>query len=70
VLVGFVDSDLAIRINGMERDLFDPDDNLGSHVRTFSCPAATWLGQYQPGDAVVDPEMVGYWQVWYRIERA
>jgi hypothetical protein len=70
VFVGFVDDDLGIRINAMERDTFDPDDNLGSYTRTFSCPAETWLGSYQPGDEPVDPENVGYWQVSYRIERA
>jgi hypothetical protein len=68
VFAGFAEDNLALRINAMERD--DPDDNLGSYVRTFSCSVASWLGQYQPGDEVVDPETVGYWQVWYRIERA
>ena len=70
IFVGFVEDDLGIRINAMERDTFDPDDNLGSYTRTFSCPAETWLGSYQPGDEPIDPEDVGYWQVSYRIERA
>ena len=39
IWVGFVEDDLGIRINAMERDTFDPDDNLGSYTRTFSCPA-------------------------------
>jgi hypothetical protein len=70
VFEGFVEDDLGIRINAMERDTFDPDDNLGSYTRTFSCAAETWLGRYEPGDELVDPENVGYWQVSYRIERA
>jgi hypothetical protein len=38
----------VIRINTMERDTFDPHDNLGSYTRTFCCPAERWSGQYQP----------------------
>jgi hypothetical protein len=70
IFEGTVEDDLGIRINAMERDTFDPDDNLGSYTRTFSCPAETWLGDYKPGDDPIDPEDVGYWQVFYRIERA
>jgi hypothetical protein len=70
IFEGFVEDDLGIRINAMERDKLDPDDNLGSYTRTFACPAETWLGSYEPGDEPVDPENVGYWQVFYRIERA
>jgi hypothetical protein len=70
VFEGFAVDDLGIRIDAMERDTFDPDDNLGSYTRTFSCPAKTWLGRYVPGDEAVDPEDVGHWQVSYRIEHA
>ena len=70
VFEGFVVDDLGIRIDAMEQDTFDPDDSLGSYTRTFSCPAKTWLGRYLPGDEPVDPEDVGYWQVFYRIEHA
>lgn len=70
VFEGFVVDDLGVRIDAMERDTFDPDDNLGSYTRTFSCPATSWIGRYRPDDEAVDPERVGSWQVVYRIERA
>jgi hypothetical protein len=70
VFEGFVVDDLGIRIDAMERDTLDPDDNLGSYTRTFSCPADTWLRRYGPGDEPIEPEHVGYWQLFYRIERA
>jgi hypothetical protein len=70
IFEGFVEDDLAVGIRAMERDTFDPDDNLGSYVRTFSCAVDDWIGAYGPGDERIDPEDVGHWQVFYRIERA
>jgi hypothetical protein len=70
VFEGFADDDLAVGIRAMERDTFDHDDNLGSYVRTFSCGVDDWIGAYGPGDERIDPEDVGHWQVFYRIERA
>lgn len=70
IFEGFVEDDLAVGIRAMERDTFDPDDNLGSYARTFSCGVDDWIGAYRPGDERVDPEDVGQWQVFYRIERA
>ena len=69
VFEGFAEQDLAVRINAMERDLFDPDDNLGSYTRLFACGAESWLGSFGPVDEAIDPEDVGNWQLWYRIER-
>jgi hypothetical protein len=37
--------------------------------RAFCCPALEWLGEYGPRDEVVDPEEMGTWRVWYRIEK-
>jgi len=69
IFEGFAEDDLGIRIDAVERDTHDPDDNLGSYTRTFSCDAESWLGRYGPGSPPIDPEHVGYWQVFYRIER-
>jgi len=69
VFDGFVEKNLAVRIDAMERDTFDPDDNLGSYTRIFACETQSWLGSYGPSDEAIDPEDVGNWQLWYRIER-
>jgi hypothetical protein len=69
VFEGFVEKHLALKISAMERDTFDPDDNLGAYTRVFQCETERWIGQYGPGDERIDPENVGAWQVWYRIER-
>ena len=43
---------------------------LGScALAVFKGDAASWVGAYQPGDQLNDPENVGDWQVWYRIEK-
>jgi hypothetical protein len=70
VFEGFADKHLALRISAVERDTFDPDDNLGACTRVFQHDATGWIGQYGPFDEGIDPEDVGAWQVWYRIERA
>lgn len=69
VFEGFADQHLAIRIQALERDLLH-DDNLGVYNRVFTCGAATWIGEYGPYDERLDPEDLGPWKVWYRIERA
>jgi hypothetical protein len=61
---------LAIRIDAMERDSTDPDDNLGSYTRTFRGDPSSWLGKYTPDDEVVDAENLRFWKVYYRIENA
>ena len=37
--------------------------------RTFKGKPDTWIGTYQPSDQQHDPENVGDWQLWYRIEK-
>ncbi|HEU5103689.1 MAG TPA: hypothetical protein VFU22_31955 [Roseiflexaceae bacterium] len=36
--------------------------------RTFKGKVKNWVGRYAPGDEKRDPENVGDWQLWYRIE--
>ena len=69
VFEGFVEAHLALRIHAVERDTFDPDDNLGACMRVFQHDAERWIGEYGPFDEGIDPEDVGAWQVWYRIEK-
>lgn len=53
----------------VEWDLFDPDDVLSRYRRIFNGPPETWVGRYGPGDeGQGDPEALGDWLVWYRIE--
>ena len=70
IFEGFAKDHLAVRIAAMERDLFDPDDNLGVYTRVLACDSETWFGGYGAGDERLDPERVGYFEVYYRIERA
>jgi hypothetical protein len=65
-----VEKNLAIEIAGTELDTFDPDDFIGRYVRVFDCACEDTLGTYGPDDEEIDPENVGPWRVWYRIERA
>jgi hypothetical protein len=69
VFEGFAVDHLAIRIDAMERDKFSPDDSLGAYTRVFGCAADAWFDTYGPFDEALDPERVGPWQLWYRIER-
>ena len=36
--------------------------------REFKGKAEKWLSSYKPSDQTRDPENVGDWQVWYRVE--
>jgi len=63
-------SELAIRIGGVELDTFDPDDRLPSFTRVFSGDPVTWYGSYAPTTGAVDPQDLGGWKLWYRIEPA
>jgi len=67
---GFVSDNLSIEIVGIELDTFDPDDDLGKYTRLFDCSCEELLRSYEPDDdGPIDPEDVGRWRVWYRIER-
>jgi hypothetical protein len=64
-----VEDDLAIEIAGTEQELFDPYESIGRYVRKFRCDAGRWFGSYGPGSEPIDPEDVGAWKVWHRIQR-
>jgi hypothetical protein len=66
---GYAQDNLVVEIAGAEKEIFDPSESIGRYVRIFDCAADRWFGSYAPGDEVVDPEDVGMWRVWYRIER-
>jgi hypothetical protein len=66
---GAVEDHLAVEFTGVELDTFSPNDELNPYRRVFSGAPASWLGQYGPGDESVEPEDMGDWRVWYRIER-
>jgi hypothetical protein len=69
VFEGHVHDHLALEIAIMERDTFDPDDNLGTYKRVLCCPIESALGRYEPSGESVDPERIGYFEVTYRVER-
>ena len=69
VFEGFVQDDLAVEITGIEMDTFDPDDKLCPYRRVFTGPPENWLGSFNPGKDDRQPENLGDWRVWYRIER-
>jgi hypothetical protein len=66
---GFVKQTLTVRVDAIERDTLDPDDNLGAYTRVFDCEPTKWIGAYGPGDEEPDAQDVGNWRIWYRIER-
>ncbi|MEM7368199.1 MAG: hypothetical protein AAF587_06320 [Bacteroidota bacterium] len=70
IFEGYVTDDLQIELIGHESDLFDPDDTLGKYSRIHCGEITQLYGQYGPNQEVVDPEDLGSWRVWYRIERA
>jgi len=68
---GFVSDNLSVEIAGIELDTFDPDDDLGKYTRLFDCSCKELFRSYGPDDdGPIDPEDVGRWCIWYRIERA
>ncbi len=66
---GCVSSMLAVRIDLTEKDLFDPDDNLGRYIRLFHGDPWTFIGKYAPDGSWTCEEDLGGWTVTYRIER-
>lgn len=67
---GFVEDHLAVEITGIEMDTFDPDDEICRYRRIFMGPPESWLGSFGPGAEKIEPEDLGDWRLWYRIERA
>ncbi|HXU06511.1 MAG TPA: hypothetical protein VN903_36395, partial [Polyangia bacterium] len=83
IFEGFADTNLAIDLNVVDvpevvhvRPLDDDvswtfhDPRSPRYRRIFSGAASRWLGDYTPTDEAIDPEDLGSWRVWYRIERA
>ncbi len=68
---GFVAEEdrMTVSLLPVEEDLLDPDDELSRYRRIFNGPPETWAGLYAPSDkSQGDPETLGDWLVWYRIE--
>jgi hypothetical protein len=65
VFRGVVDDSLTVEIWSAE-----PDDaaRVCRYRRTFKGRAKNWTGSYKPSDEKPDPENVGDWQLWYRID--
>jgi hypothetical protein len=65
VFRGIVDDSLTVEIWSAE-----PDDaaRVCRYRRTFKGRAKNWTGSYKPSDEKPDPENVGDWQLWYRID--
>ncbi len=66
VFRGTVVDDLSVEISSAEDEFKEP---ACYYRRTFQGNAESWLGSYRPSDQQRDPENVGDWHVWYRIER-
>jgi len=57
---------LTVNIYSTEQDERDDHDR---YLRRFTGKPTSWVGAYRPSDQMRDPENVGDWQVWYRIEQ-
>lgn len=68
VFDGWVESTLALQVGGVELDTFDPDDRLSSFKHVFRDDPSGWFGSYAPNGEAVDPNDVGGWKLWYRVE--
>ncbi len=63
---GTIADDLTVEIAGTEAE---EAGRTYYYKRAFSGNVEDWLGSYKPSDQMRDPENVGDWQVWYRIEK-
>jgi len=61
---------LGIEIGGVELDTLDPDDRLAAYKRVFEGKPTDWLANYAPTGSPIDPQHLGGWKLWYRIEYA
>jgi len=59
-------------VDNLTVEILSTDLKDGEHTchyrRTFKGKVKNWLKRYVPGDEKRDPENVGDWQLWYRIE--
>jgi hypothetical protein len=57
----------------VNREIFSAESDEKAHAcsyrREFKGDVQEWLRAYRPSDESRDPENVGDWQVWYRIEK-
>jgi hypothetical protein len=67
---GFVEDHLAVEIRGIDMDTFDPDDALCPYRRVLTGAPESWLRRYGPGGETIEPEDLGGWRLWYRLEWA
>jgi len=65
VFRGVVADDLTVEIWSAEPE---EHERTCHYRRTFKGKAPSWIGGYGPSDESPDPENVGDWQLWYRIE--
>jgi hypothetical protein len=63
---GTVVDDLTVEVFSAESD---EKEHTCYYRRTFKGGAGSWIGSYRPSDQPHDPENVGDWQLWYRIEK-
>jgi len=63
---GTVTDDLTIELGSAETGY---TARTSPYIRKFSGSVLTWLGTYKPSNEQYDPEDVGDWKVWYRIEK-
>lgn len=69
IFEGFVEDHLEVELTAVERDTLSRDDKFNEYRRVHTGPPETWIGRFGPGDEEVEPEDVGDWRVWYRIEK-
>jgi hypothetical protein len=62
---GTVVDDLTVEIFSSEPE---EHERTCHYRRQFKGDPHDWLGEYKPSDQARDPENVGDWQLWYRIE--
>lgn len=69
IFEGHIEDHLAVEIAGTEVDRLKADDHLHTYKRVFTGSPDSWVGNYGPGDEEIDPENVGNWRIWYKIEK-
>ncbi len=62
---GTVVDDLTVEIFSAEPE---EHERTCHYRRQFEGDPHGWLGEYKPSDQAHDPENVGDWQLWYRVE--
>ena len=68
IFEGHLIDHLAIEITGAEYDTKKLKDDLTPYRRIFQGPVKHWLGSIGPSNEQIEPEILGSWAIWYRIE--